>query len=399
MLRPNDERMIFQTLDDKTECIGVYADGKLHFQEIPENLSKTWKYTGSLAERNIEFAWLYANGIDLEEAAPESLRSALQDSQRRFRAYLKAFKIGKISMRDHCFFDLVPQDFLKEFCEVKNQVTKHVFETYEKPANYDFLDKVYRLLHKIKYQNLNLSKEDCRELYYTSRGRKKANELITHYGHIDYNLFGTITGRLTTLPNSFPILTVRKDFRKLIKPHNDWFISLDYNGAEARTLLHLNGHEQPEGDIHAWNIKNILPNEKERDVAKTLFFAWLYNPDSNALSADCYDRKKVLDEWYRGGYVYTPYNRKLLVDERKALNYLIQSATADRVLNRAVEIDEYLEGKKSFISHIVHDEIVIDFNDEDRESILHIKQIFEKDNFKANVNAGKDYFNFKELKL
>ena len=27
--------MIFQTLDDKTECVGVYVDGKLHFDKIP----------------------------------------------------------------------------------------------------------------------------------------------------------------------------------------------------------------------------------------------------------------------------------------------------------------------------------------------------------------------------
>jgi len=391
--------MFFQTLDDKTECVGVYVDGKLHFDEIPDNLTKTWKYTGSVSDKDVEFAWLYANGLDLQEAAPEELKTALQDSQRRFRAYLKAFKIGKINLREHCFFDLVPQDFLMEFCDIKNQVTEHVFDNFEKPENYKFLDKVYRLLHKIKYQDLNLNNEGCRELYYTSMGRKKSNQLIDHYGHIDYNLFGTVTGRLTTLPNSFPILTVQKNFRQLLKPHNDWFISLDYNGAEARTLLYLNGESQPQEDIHTWNMENIFISERDRDTAKTLFFAWLYNPESSAFNAECYNREKVLDEWYRGGYIYTPYDRKILVDERKALNYLIQSSTADRVLARAVEIDEFLEGKKSFISHIVHDEIVIDMSDEDRESLVDIKQIFEKDNFMANLNAGKDYFNFKELKI
>ena len=63
--------MFFQTLDDKTECVGVYVDGKLHFDEIPDNLTKTWKYTGSVSDKDVEFAWLYANGLDLQEAAPE----------------------------------------------------------------------------------------------------------------------------------------------------------------------------------------------------------------------------------------------------------------------------------------------------------------------------------------
>ena len=40
--------MIFQAIDDKSECIGVYANGKLHFEDFPANLTKTWKYSGSI---------------------------------------------------------------------------------------------------------------------------------------------------------------------------------------------------------------------------------------------------------------------------------------------------------------------------------------------------------------
>ena len=35
--------MLFQTLDDKSECVGVYANGELQFKGIPDNISKTWK--------------------------------------------------------------------------------------------------------------------------------------------------------------------------------------------------------------------------------------------------------------------------------------------------------------------------------------------------------------------
>ncbi len=57
---------------------------------------------------------------------------------------------------DHCVFDLIPHDFLVQFCEIKNKITEHVFETYDKPDNYEHLDAVYKLLHKIRYQKLNL---------------------------------------------------------------------------------------------------------------------------------------------------------------------------------------------------------------------------------------------------
>ena len=35
--------MLFQAIDDKTNCVGIYADGKLHFDNLPVNLTKTWK--------------------------------------------------------------------------------------------------------------------------------------------------------------------------------------------------------------------------------------------------------------------------------------------------------------------------------------------------------------------
>ena len=36
--------MYFQTLDDKGECVGVYKNGELHFNNLPEGMERTWKY-------------------------------------------------------------------------------------------------------------------------------------------------------------------------------------------------------------------------------------------------------------------------------------------------------------------------------------------------------------------
>jgi hypothetical protein len=391
--------MIFQAIDDKTECIGVYVDGKLHFDNFPSNLTKTWKYTGSIKDDNVEYAWLYSNGGGLADNCSEELRNDLARVQKKMTAFHKSFKIAKIDLNEHCIFDLVPHDFLLDFCEVKNRITEHVFENFERPENYDHLDRVQKLIHKIKYQKLNLTMENCRGLFTSTTNRMKAKELLSNYRYIDYNLFGTVTGRLTTSRDSFPILTMKKELRQLVKPTNDLFVSLDYNGAEVRMLLELCGHKQPKEDIHAWNIINVFEDETlSRDLAKIDFFAWLYNPESDAITSNIYDREKVLDKYYDNGYINTPYGRKIKVDKRKALNYLIQSTTSDKVLDRAVAIDKMLENRKSFISHIVHDEIVIDYHDEDRNMITNIKEMFEQD-WLANVTAGKDYYNLSELKL
>jgi hypothetical protein len=391
--------LIFQALDDKSECIGIYVNGKLSFEDFPTELTKTWRYSGSITDPSVEYAWIRARGATITDCCPEDLRKELQATQRKMKAYLKSFAIAKVNMADHCVFDLIPHDFLVRFCEIKNQITEHVFETHEKPANYDHLDGVYQLLHKIRYQKLNLNSEDCKHLFYSSMNRQKLQELMKNYKTIDYNMFGTITGRLTTHSESFPMLTLKKELRRIIKPHNDLMLSLDYNGAEIRTLLDLCGQEQPPYDVHEWNIQNIINDvEMTREEAKLYFFAWLYNPQSNDIDSEYYDREKVLDKYYVDGYINTPYGRKIKVEQRKALNYLIQSTTADRVLEKAVIIDQMLEGKKSFISHIVHDEIVIDYSDEDRHMIMRIREIFE-DGYLANVKGGKDYYNLSELKL
>ena len=261
--------MLFQAIDDKTECIGVYADGKLVFENFPTDLTQTWKYSGSIKDPAVEYAWIRASGQNIANCCPPESCNELQALQRKMRAYIKSFKIAKVNFADHCIFDLIPHDFLVQFCEMKNQITKHVFETYEKPLNYDHLNSVYKLLHKIRYQKLNLNADNCKPLFYSSTNRYKIQELIKNFKTIDYNMFGTVTGRLTTHTESFPMLTIKKELRRIIKPHNNLLMSLDYNAAEIRMLLDLCGSEQPQHDVHEWNIQNVIGDlEMNREEAK-----------------------------------------------------------------------------------------------------------------------------------
>ena len=68
------------------------------------------------------------------------------------------------------------------------------------------------------------------------------------------------------------------------------------------------------------------------------------------------------------------------------------------MLSKAVIIDKMLEDRKSFVSHILHDEIVIDFSDEDRDIIMDVKAVFE-DGYLATMKAGRNYFELSELGL
>ena len=386
--------MIFQAIDDNRDCVGVYVDGELVFDELPANLSKTWKYAAYLDNMDVEYAYLYASGRPLEDVCPDYMKPDWKRVKRTFEAYLKTFQIAKISLYDNCVYDLVPHGFLKDFFDVRNNITKHVFENYQKPKNYDFLNQTYKTVYDIKHQKLNIDFSSTRTANLSHAMKGHLHNLKKYDKRCVYNIFGTVTGRFTNVSNSFPILTLPKQLRTIIRPQNDWFLALDYNGAEVRTLLSLLGEEQPEHDIHDWNAKNIF--DKKR------FFAWLYNPRSDDIKSDLYDREKILELYWDNNTLVTPYDRELTVDRDRALNYCLQSTCADTISDRMNKIHAFLQDKKSKIAFSVHDEVVIDVTDDEKKYIPEIIELFSNNKlgkFSATVKAGRDFGNLKRLNL
>ena len=219
----------------------------------------------------------------------------------------------------------------------------------------------------------------------------------------DYNPWGTVTGRLATNPNSFPILTLGKEFRKCLKPQNDWFVELDFNAAELRTLLSLSGRPQPTNDIHEWNVKNVFNNSMTREEAKTKTFAWLYSNRKNKKLEQIYDKTATLEEYWDGRDVKTKFNRTIKkVDKHRALNYIVQSSTIDMVHEQAIRIDKMLQPFKTNIAFLIHDAVILDLAENDRYELPDILQAFSDTRlgkFKVNVMAGNSLGDMKGLKL
>jgi len=388
--------LLFQMIDDKSECVGIYANEKLYYDEFPQGLSSTWKYSSILRDReDVTYANLYCKGRSLVDACPEHLKARLDKILGRLKAFLVAFGEAKLSLYDNCFYDLVPQRFILEYCDIKNEITKHVLSEGEKPANYHFLLGLSKVIEDIKYRklnvdtsSLNISSEKARLFY------KRINQIDPY---IQYDGFKSKTGRLTTRKKSFPILTLDKNYRSILKPNNDYFVELDFNAAEVRTFLALAGVSQPKGDIHQWIGKNVFNGEFERDIIKQKVFAWLYNPEAkNQKLEELFDRDKILDKYWDGEYVETYYDRRIKADAKHALNYLIQSTTSDLFLRRMIDIWNLLKGRMTYISFSIHDSLVLDFSREERELFNEIIEMFsetEFGKFKTNINVGKDFGN------
>jgi len=392
--------LLFQTLDDKKECVGVYLNDELSFnQDLSEDLTHTWSYSGFLRNRDIEYAKLYCGGATLDMACPEALMERWERSSDKLRALIKSFATACVPLDENCFFDLVPEKFLIEFCQVKNQICEHVFENCEKPKNYDYLVSLSEIIEDMKYRKLNINQKNLSMFKPDHRKFVKTLKQITH--SCKFNIYGTKTGRLTTEPKSFPILTLKKELRCVIEPHNDYFVELDYNAAELRTLIALQGKPQPEGDLHDWNIQNVFRGLGTRDEAKKRIFAWLYNPESDDyLASRAYDRDSVVQKYFTEGQVITFWDKVIPSEKRTALNYIIQSTCAESVLRQMIKVSDHLKGCKSYVAFPIHDSIVLDLSEEEREKLPEIIEIFSNTalgKFKVNVSVGTNFGNLKRL--
>ncbi|MBT7817647.1 MAG: hypothetical protein HN566_13005 [Polaribacter sp.] len=386
--------MLFQTLDDKRECVGIYCDGALSFDiSILAGLTHTWSYSSFLSGHEVEYAKIYCGGLSLREACPTHLTERWERVEEKLKALLKSFHTARVSLNENCFFDLVPKRFLLEMCYVKDMICKHVFENYEKPANYEHTLSLIKNIEDIKYRKLNINPKNLS--FYKSKHRKFSRKLREIGPYCKFNINGTKTGRLTTTAASFPILTLDKEFRCVIEPSNDYFVELDFNAAELRTLLALQGKPQPVEDIHEWNIRNVFRGAGTRNEAKKRIFAWLYNPKSHdRMCEKIYDRNTVVQKYFTQGQVRTFFNKVIPSEERTALNYIIQSTCAENVLRQMAKVSNYLVGMDSHLAFPVHDSVVLDMTKEDLRRLPEIIEIFsntELGKFKVNVSHGPNF--------
>ena len=392
--------MIFQTLDSKAECYGYFANNELIFDNPPSGLTGTWKYTPSAAAYagSLDYAYVAYGGKSLRDLCPEHMTEEWDAAEGKMKAFFRSFTSAKVSLNEHCFFDMVPEQFLFQYYGTRNRITEHALKGVEKAENYEFLVQVHEMLETIASQKLNIDREALKSNFHQMKTRNFFKKLPTIKPYARYNMFGSKTGRLTNIKGNFPVLTLDRDHRNVLLPNNDLFVELDYNGAEIRTLLALSGKEQPKEDIHSWNVQNVARGFTTRDKMKERFFAWMYNPSASDHMIEKFYDKEAANDFWDGAHVTTPYGRKIEADSHHSLNYLIQSTTSDLVLENALKIFDYVSGHKTKIAFTVHDSIVLDLAAEDRDHIIPILKIFEETRFgtfKANMSVGKKYGDLK----
>ena len=364
---------------------------------LPEGNKATWFYDST------DSGSLYVEAMGktkVEDYLPFGLGLQWLTSNKKMKAHKKAFETCRIKTNNLC--ELLPEELVVEHYSLLNVATENYVKKNNVSSFHTHLSSVASLLERIKKQKINLDFGNIDQaVLNNSRNKRMISKVENNPRYVDYNLSGSRTGRLTTKPNSIPVLTLKKELRGIIKPTNDIFAEFDFNAAEARVLLALSNNEQPDEDIHDWNIKNVFRDMGTRTEAKQRFFAWLYNPEStDYLLGRHYDKSKILKDSYDGKCVETIFKRKIESDNFHALNYLIQSTCADLVLEQAVKMDYLLKGKNSKIAFIVHDSIVVDVDKKDFNMMTDMLSCFSETRlgrFKVNLSGGKDFGNMKKI--
>ena len=321
---------------------------------------------------------------------------------------LKSLAISQVNTNENCFFDLVPKRFLVEWCDIKNKITEHIFKTVTRPVRYKFYHHTTALLSDIANRKLNIDRRTLKSFEKDPKLGRHVTTILERPPYVKYNLFGTKTGRLTTTKDSFPILTLPKSLRSAIRPQNDYFLEIDFNGAEVRTLLGLLDKEQPNIDIHEFHLAQIFKDLTTREEAKVAFFAWLYGSSSTNKTAIAelnkfYDKDLLLNKYWKDGNIITPYGKTITgVDAHHALNYLIQSTAADLALKQALKIDYLLRerGSGSCVALLIHDAVVLDMKQSDSQLIPMLVELMSSTNFgrfQVNLSQGATLSNMRKI--
>jgi hypothetical protein len=385
--------MFFSKIDSKNNCKSIFSDNKV-FSDYNKSMKYTWTYQEDLPQ-GVKFVKLFCGGKDYLELLPKRDADDYKILNSKIKNILKSYSICGYDPRGFCLDELIEKSFIEDFFHLKNKAMELAVKNYPEPKNYAQLEKIERLVHFISKRSLRLDLSDV----YMAANDNRIKKIIKRYSsgpaHIHYNTFGTVTGRLSTTPSSFPILTLNKEYRKMIKPNNGVFIEFDYNAFELRVLTALLGREQPKEDMHDWNIKNIFRGIGTRSEAKQRIFAWLYNPNSeDYLLSREYDREGLLKKYFSNGKIITDFDREIEADDYHALNYLIQSTASDLFLEQVYKVFEILEKNncQSYVSMLIHDSMILDFDRKDYALLNEIKNTFKQTrygDFKLNIQVGK----------
>ncbi len=273
--------------------------------------------------------------------------------------------------------------------------------------------------------------------------------------HTNFNQTITATGRISSTEPNLQNIPMRMELgrriRKVFVPKSGYlFMDADYSQIELRVLAHMSGDEKlieayrMEEDIHRITASQVFhtPFEEVTDLqrrnAKAVNFGIVYGISSFGLSQDLSITRKeaaeyieqyfktypkvkgfldgMVEEAKKNGYVTTLFGRRRPIPElsssnfmqrsfgeRVAMNSPIQGTAADIIKIAMIRVYNKLkeEGLKSRLILQVHDELLIETNESEEETVRKILESQMKEavqlavTLEVDLHTGKDWYEAK----
>lgn len=332
-----------------------------------------------------------------------------------------------------CDFNIASTKQLSEVLFDKMQISssKKSKKTGNLSTNSAVLEELSHDGHEIANKILDFRKFSKLKNTYSDALPKEINHK-TNRIHSNFSSTSTITGRLSSSnPNlqNIPIRSIegKKIRQAFIANQNNILISADYSQIELRIIAHMAQIQslidafKEDKDIHkitASQVFNIHESEVSQDLrskAKAINFGIIYGISAFGLAKQLKISRSQASDYIKSylatypgidkymkesiqfakinGYVKTIANRKCFLkdinnknpiikgeSERLAINAPIQGSAADLIKKAMIKLDNYFYDNQIAAKIImqIHDELVIETNQENQEQVCKIiKNIME----------------------
>jgi hypothetical protein len=227
--------------------------------------------------------------------------------------------------------------------------------------------------------------------------------------YTSYNLYN-LTARPTNAFNAINFLALNKEdsSRQAFIPKNDLFVEFDFEAYHLALIAKLVGYKFDTAEsIHTQLGRHYFQKEEltedEYQEAKAISFKQIYGGVQKEYKSIPFfqEIEKYIDklwiEYQETGKTILRTGRalhlsKISLNPQKLFNYSIQNEETRQNVTFLIEINSILNRYKSEVVLVVYDSFLLDFSLEDgKEVLLEIKEVIEREGFKAKVKVGKDY--------